>query len=605
MASDTFSPQGSLRPDWSVPADWSEGTIPGAGATALVNAADAYIDPQTVLSANIVLEGGAALIGNGGGFSLAAQASLQAEDLNALYANGAIVNQGVISVTGPGAALSIVVQAGAGIANLYGLTEPSFENAGGVTVAAGATLNIAGTEFSNTGTVLVNDGVLVVDGGWVDGGQGPLIPGGTIEISGGGDASFTDGVTDQNFTFNGAGTLNFGDVHDVWADGIAGFAVDDEILTGSVADAQSLLNGGLAFTTAPPQNYSLAVETLAGGAAIVLTEDDTAPACFARGTGILTPAGYVPVENLVPGTHVVTIAGGVRAVRWLGWRAIDLVAHPRPDAVRPVRILANALGDGVPARELVLSPDHALFLEGRLVPVKLLVNGATIRRDARALAVTYFHIELDRHDILLAENLAVESYLDTGNRQMFENARGQPWRSPVFGRGKQWDAAAYAELCLGGPVLRGIRKALFNRTLAMGYLQQTRADLCLLVDGQTIQRGFGVAQFPCFRLNPGHSGLITIRSASFVPAEMSAGQELEDDWRRLGVAIRRVMLDLKSVAAREIARAGFHPRADRDIADWTDGNGVIAVAPETTIIGLNISALPKTWQVPLWTPSHD
>jgi hypothetical protein len=605
MVSETFSPKGYLLPDWGAAGNWSRGAVPGAGTTAVVNAVDAYIDPQTSLSANIVLEGGAALIGNDGGFSFTADASLKAEDLNALYADGAIVSQGHISVAGPDAVLSIVVEAGSQIAEDYGLMAPSFENAGSVAVAGGATLDICGTEFSNTGTVFVDDGVLEVTGGWVDGGQGVLTPGGEIEISKGGYASFNDGVVDQVFDFAGPGTLALGDPAGVQADAVAGFGYRDEILVDTVADAQSLIAGGLTFTTTLPEGYTLGIETIGTAAAIVLEHDETAPPCFARGTRILTPAGYVPVEHLKPGDNVVTIAGGVRAVRWVGWRVIDLQTHRRPNAVWPVCITANALDNGIPARDLFLSPDHAVFLRGQLVPVKLLVNSATIRREKNTPAVTYFHVELDRHDILVAENLGVETYLDTGNRNAFENAAGTPWASPVFGRGRQWDSRAFAELCVAGPVLRDIRADLFKRTLALGYLQKTMPDISLVVDGQNIERGFGVASLPCFRLPPEHSGVVGIRSASFVPAELSGGAGFEDDWRDLGVAIRRIKLGLKSVSVREIARSGFHPRGAHDVADWTDGFGVIFVPSGTGVIGLNVSALPRVWQAPLGALSRE
>jgi hypothetical protein len=92
---------------------------------------------------------------------------------------------------------------------------------------------------------------------------------------------------------------------------------------------------------------------------------------------------------------------------------------------------------------------------------------------------------------------------------------------------------------------------------------------------------------------------VAIRSASFVPAELSGGATFEDDWRSLGVAIRRIKLGLRSVSVAEIARSGFYPRGAHDVADWTDGNGVISVASDTTIIGLNISALPRVWQAPM------
>ena len=75
----------------------------------------------------------------------------------------------------------------------------------------------------------------------------------------------------------------------------------------------------------------------------------------------------------------------------------------------------------MPNRELRVSPDHAIAIDNRLIPARLLMNGATIMRDEHVTAVTYFHIETDQHSILLAENAPAESYLDTGNRGIFEN----------------------------------------------------------------------------------------------------------------------------------------------------------------------------------------
>jgi len=144
--------------------------------------------------------------------------------------------------------------------------------------------------------------------------------------------------------------------------------------------------------------------------------------CYLRGTHILTETGEVLVEDLKIGDIVVTQSGTPRPVRWIGSRNLDPTRHPAPDRVQPIRIRANAFGDGVPHRDLLLSPDHAVLRDGVLVPVRLLVNGASIVRETQGGAITYYHVELDRHDILLAENLQAESFLDTGNRGMFDNA---------------------------------------------------------------------------------------------------------------------------------------------------------------------------------------
>jgi hypothetical protein len=84
-----------------------------------------------------------------------------------------------------------------------------------------------------------------------------------------------------------------------------------------------------------------------------------------------------------------------------------------------VRVVAGAFGGGLPGRDLWLSPDHAVLVGEVLIPIRYLVNGATIVQVA-VDAVTYWHVELERHEVIVAEGLPCESYLDTGNRGAFE-----------------------------------------------------------------------------------------------------------------------------------------------------------------------------------------
>ena len=146
--------------------------------------------------------------------------------------------------------------------------------------------------------------------------------------------------------------------------------------------------------------------------------------CFAAGTRIMTSRGEVAVESLRVGDLVATLGiqgAWLSPVRWIGRRTVDCRRHPNPMAVLPVRIRAGALGEGVPHRDLVVSPDHALHVDGVLVPAAALVDGVGILRDAAARKVRYFHVELDRHDVLLAEGAPAESLLVCGNRAQFEN----------------------------------------------------------------------------------------------------------------------------------------------------------------------------------------
>lgn len=143
-------------------------------------------------------------------------------------------------------------------------------------------------------------------------------------------------------------------------------------------------------------------------------------ACYAEGTRIRTPLGETPIERLGPGDLVLTAGGIARPATWIGRRCIDIARHPAAERVCPIRIAPHAFGPDVPGRVLRLSPDHAMLLEGHLIPIRLLVNGMTVAYETACRAVTYFHVELESHDILIAENLPAESYLDTGNRLMFD-----------------------------------------------------------------------------------------------------------------------------------------------------------------------------------------
>jgi autotransporter passenger strand-loop-strand repeat protein len=145
-------------------------------------------------------------------------------------------------------------------------------------------------------------------------------------------------------------------------------------------------------------------------------------ACYCRGTLIRTEAGEVAIEDLAIGDRVVTLSGAAKPVKWIGYRAYDGHFAAGNRDVLPVRITADAFADGVPARDLLVSPEHSLYFDGALVAARQLVNGATIVQETAADRVEYFHIELDAHDVIFAEDAAAESYVDCANRGMFHNA---------------------------------------------------------------------------------------------------------------------------------------------------------------------------------------
>lgn len=296
-------------------------------------------------------------------------------------------------------------------------------------------------------------------------------------------------------------------------------------------------------------------------------------ACFRAGTRLATPDGPVAVEDLDPGDEVLSAFGATLTVRWIGHRTLDCRRHPRPHDVAPVRIEAGAFRPGAPMRDLWLSPDHALFLDGALIPARYLLNGATILQE-EADEVTYFHVEVQdstgaaSHSVLLAEGLPAESYLDTGNRRAFANGGGQMQLHPDFAH-DIWKRAGIAPLVTEGAKLRALRHRLAIRAIAMGHRLVNNPCLTLEVDGRVVpqQPGTGPA---VFLLPPGAQTAL-LHSRIFVPAHVIAGS---DDHRPLGVGVTRLLLDGRPVDLATLGEGWHDPEAGHR---WSDGAGRIAL----------------------------
>jgi hypothetical protein len=199
--------------------------------------------------------------------------------------------------------------------------------------------------------------------------------------------------------------------------------------------------------------------THTGNGLVILDQLDNL-ACFCTGTLILTPRGAVAVEDLAAGDVVITVREGgklTQRIIWTGKRSLDIARHATPEQVRPIRVKASAFGQGVPERDLRLSPHHAVYVDGQFVEIFRLVNGLSIIRETATRHVTYHHIELETHDVILSEGLPSESFLDTGNRDMFEGEAAMQLH-PAFTR------LADADFC--APMLReGVALAALHARL--------------------------------------------------------------------------------------------------------------------------------------------
>jgi hypothetical protein len=229
---------------------------------------------------------------------------------------------------------------------------------------------------------------------------------------------------------NGDDTLR-GDAGNDTLDGGAG--TDTAVFSGAAGDYVITPLGGTLYQVAGPDGTDTLTDIelvkFDAGAAVPIES----VACFATGTRIATLGGAVAVENLRIGDLVLTLAGPPHPVRWIGRRAYDAAAMAANPHLHPIRLSPGALGEGVPSAGLVLSPQHAVWLDGPegklLVPAAALANGRSIRQGG-AGAITYWHIELDTHALILAEGAPVESFADEASRALFDNAHEYHPRHP-------------------------------------------------------------------------------------------------------------------------------------------------------------------------------
>jgi autotransporter passenger strand-loop-strand repeat protein len=323
-----------------------------------------------------------------------------------------------------------------------------------------------------------------------------------------------------------------------------------------------------------------------GGTTVML---ESTP-CYCRGTRILTERGEIAVEDLRSGDRVVTFDGALRPIRWIGYRQLDLLRHAHAEIAQPILIRRDAFADGVPCRDLRVSPDHAVLLDGGLIAARLLLNGASVVRETACRNVTYYHVELQTHDILLAEMLPAESYLDTGNRGMFQNAAAPLLLHPGFDDGQQRrvtgscrpfvDAAAAVE-----PIWRRLaaRAATLGFALPAERARTQDPALCVVIGGRTLRAADCSGDVYSFVL-PRSAGAVRLVSRAVRPCELRPWVE---DRRRLGVMVSRLTLT-RGAALHPIpldhpllSRGWWDVERDRGmLRRWTDGDAELPLPDE-------------------------
>jgi T5SS/PEP-CTERM-associated repeat protein len=577
----------------------ASGIVVGAGAggigTVLVDGSQSLLQAQT----------GTLVVGSSG------TGSLTVSNAGSVVVKAAKIN-GVASLDSSGSLQANNALTIAATGRIDGANRASVDlSAGGATVTDLGTIEATAGAFEVNGT-LAGSGALQID------------PGATLVV--GGSIAGTDSFVFASGTQ--PATLDLATPGTGLANAVQNLQAGDEIVLEnfSTITSANLINGNTIELTGSlaaggTGTYDLTNVTFASGASqnfniLSATDPFTGVtrgafdlACFTEGTPIATAEGETPVEHLRAGDLVRTASGALRPVRWIGFRRIDLTRHADPRCAQPIRVAADAIADGAPHRDIWLSPDHAILLRGGLIPIRLLVNGSTIARGTSAHAVTYYHVELDSHDILLAAGLAAESYLDTGNRGIFANADAALVLHPDF-LGTDGQARREAESC--APFVADPARAeaawwrVADRAVALGCPppepEFTEApELALRIGDRRLRPVAIEGATYRFVLPAGVTACLISRSA--YPSDVLPWVE---DQRRLGVMVRRLTLwhdgSATPIALDDPALDRGWWAAETDGGShwrWTDGEAALPVPEAAAVLEVELAA---TLPYPL--PTH-
>lgn len=550
------------------------GTLAMSG-TARINASGASQFNSGVLSlaGSAILDQVGAFASNGATISLSGSSRIESDATFNL-------NTGVVTMSGTSSIKGATGIGNNGTITGAGTIEGSITGGGGTFIADGGVMTLTGTttSFNNVYRISNNDSSTL---------------------------QFTNKVGTNDITFAGAlGTLAIGDIanfkgtvvnlrdtvkgNDGNADTgvlrIVGKSIDSGTIVSSntirLVDAGSTFDvkfSGGVFIDGP-----IAVGLKADGGDTIVWVDDVV--CYAAGTAIETAHGSRPIETLRPGDTVMAVVDGERVprpIKWVGHRHVDLVNHRNRRAVAPIRIRAGALGDGVPARDLLVSPPHAIALDGHLIEAWRLVNGVSIVRDLDLRSVDYYHIELDQHALILAEGAAAETYLDDGNRDFFTNAPVTMLADPVYRRTERDAAATCLPLLTDRDAIAPYWVRLVQRSAPMMAARSVEADLHLWLDGRRIDPVEVVGTRRRF-LVPRSATTPRLRSSTVAPIDHAG---IIGDERLLGVPVWRVVVRLGETV-RELSlddpafAQGWHgvERDDAHVYRWTNGDALLPIS---------------------------
>ncbi|GBQ19609.1 tail fiber protein [Acetobacter cibinongensis] len=315
-------------------------------------------------------------------------------------------------------------------------------------------------------------------------------------------------------------------------------------------------------------------------------------ACFCKGSLIRTSKGDTPIEDIQIGDVVAvyydnTINGAVRRVTWVGYSHTVVRSHlPDDQAGYPVRLLKDAIAGGIPYKDMLITPEHCLFLDGQFVPVRMLVNGRSIFFDKSITSYTYYHIETEKHSVIMADGVMTESYLDTGNRSAFRQNGSVV--SIGAHRHLSWEEAA-APLNTSRFFVEPLFQKLTSRAETLDHAYQPCEQRLTDNTGLHLVTQTGSILYPIRKENDRTlfiipTGIETVQIVSRASRPYDTIGPFMDDRRVLGVLVGAVQL-FEGHATKTVtlhlndANLSGWNNVEDGMMRWTNGNALLPLGP--------------------------
>jgi hypothetical protein len=189
---------------------------------------------------------------------------------------------------------------------------------------------------------------------------------------------------------------------------------------GSDVDVLDLTGSNVDFITYDENDPEAGVVTFLDGTTMTFMEIENVIPCFTPGTTIATPKGERLVEELQEGDRIITRDNGIQEIAWVGHKSMDgkqLAANPH---LKPILIKAGSLGDGLPERDMLVSPNHRVlvasemtqlyFEEREVLAAAKHMTGAQGIHAVDVMATTYIHFMFEKHEVVLSNGAWTESF---------------------------------------------------------------------------------------------------------------------------------------------------------------------------------------------------